>query len=229
MIPLDHEVTKDLNGHALGFYGHELWYLASSVKNRCEAIFTATQVPESGHYIKVDAAIHSDIFGVLSQAAGIKKLMLTPSAKSKGESRRAFQLRRFRAHFMAEFLRPLKLSEVLEAKVRNTIEHFDEYLDEAVIQVSDPATRPSPWAAYNMVLSDWGVFNPRVFPVRVYIAAEKVFYNMQWSIDIGKIHVEASSILDLLRSTGKFPEDQNPGGLLVMFQGANNTSGVAGG
>jgi len=218
LIPVDNDILNGLNRHALAIYGHELWYLALSVKTRCEAVFRTTHPPENGPYLQVNPSIHAEIFGVLAQAAAIKKLISQPAAKSKGESGRAVKLRRRRAQFFRELLMPLELTEILDVKVRNTIEHFDEYLDDAVIKVSDPATRSSPWAAYNMVLSDWSVFTPRIFPIRVYITSEKTFYNMQWSIDLGKLHSEASSIISLLRSTGKFPDDQQPGGLLIKFE-----------
>ena len=92
----------------------------------------------------------------------------------------------------------IKLAELLNAKVRNTLEHFDEYLDEANLALSDARVPPSPMAAYNMVLSRWDAINPRVYPIRLYISAERKFYNMKWSVDLDAINKEASAIAERL-------------------------------
>jgi hypothetical protein len=60
-------------------------------------------------------------------------------------------------------LEGIELEEILKSGVRNSIEHFDEYLDDAYVK----ATRhkiPSPWAAYNMTVSDARTFDPPSYP-----------------------------------------------------------------
>lgn len=209
--------TAGLNKHLLGLYRHELWYLASSIVERCRKVFVQTQPPETGHYIKVAPEIHAEIFGILSQAASLKKLVRTPTVKLKDESKRVYRLRRHRTDVLASLLDGLELKELLQARVRNSIEHFDEYLDKAIVQISGSSPAKHPWAAYNLVLSDRAIFNPEPFPIRVYIASEKEFHNMDWSINIGRMHDEAGHILARLRSAGIFEEGQDPGGMLVIL------------
>lgn len=209
---------EGLNKHLLGLYRHELWYLASSIVLRCQSVFEKTRPPESGYYLQVAPEIHAEIFGVLSQAAALKKLIATAPAKGKDESRRVYQLRRHRAKVLAELLHGIDLEEILKAKVRNTIEHFDEYLDEAIVELSHAGPKAPPAAAYNLVLSDWGVFSPPPFPIRVYIAADQTFHNLKWSISLARICAEAKQIVARLRASGLAPsEDEEPGGLLVML------------
>ena len=119
--------TAGLNKHLLGLYRHELWYLASSIVERCRKVFEQTQPPETGHYIKVAPEIHAEIFGILSQASGLKKLIRTPTVPLKDEPKRVYRLRRHRTDLLASLLEGLDLKELLQARVRNSIEHFDEY------------------------------------------------------------------------------------------------------
>ncbi len=166
--------------------------------------------------IQVNPELHSLIASVLSDAANLKKLLITPSTKLNGESGRQYRLRRGRASALCKLLEGVQLVELLNSKVRNTLEHFDEYLDEANLNISEAKNPPSPMAAYNMVLSSWDVFNPRVYPIRLYISSERKFYNMKWSVDLDAMHKEASSVAERLKnSMGSAGE--GPGGLMLRL------------
>lgn len=194
------------------FY-HEVLWLSHSIVKKCDEIFSSSKVPEKGHMIQVDPELHSKIASVLSDAANIKKLIQTQSVKLKGENAIRFKLRKDRARELAGALAPLNLVEIFNHKVRNTLEHFDEYLDEANYDLSRRGEVGTA-AAYNIVISHWEVSEPRVYPIRLYVASEKKFYNMKWSVDMGRIHEEANLIIDQLK---KIPALSNhePGGLLI--------------
>lgn len=201
----------------LTLYFHELWWLAHGIKTKAERLFSETTVPETGNIIQVSPDLHSLIASLLSDAANLKKLVVTPSCRLKGETGRRFRLRKARAAALLEAIAGIELTEMLNAKVRNTLEHFDEHLDEANIAVSSAKAPPSTMAAYNMVFSRWEVFSPRVYPVRVYISSERKFYNMKWSVDIGEIYKEAAAIVERLNSHSAFSNTEGPGGLLVRI------------
>lgn len=198
-------------------YFHELWWLAHAIKSKAERLFSEATVPDSGYVIQVNPELHSLIASLLSDAANLKKLIVTPSTRLNGESGRQFRIRKARAAALREAIAKVPLTEVLNSKVRNTLEHFDEYLDEANLAVSEAKTPPSPMAAYNMVLSRWEVFDPPVYPVRVYISAERRFYNMKWSVDIDAMHKEASAVLECLASHPALSTKEGPGGLMVRL------------
>lgn len=194
------------------FY-HEVWWLSNGIVKKCEKIFEKAKVPKQGYIIQVDPELHSTIASVLSDAANIKKIIVTSSVKQNGENGARFKLRKERARDLLETLAGLPLSELLNHKVRNTLEHFDEYLDEANYDIS----RKQPMgtmAAYNMVISHWEASSPRVYPIRLYVSSEKKFYNMKWVVDIGLIKAEAESIVRRLRDLPMF-KDQEPGGLMI--------------
>ena len=198
-------------------YVHELWWLAHGIQSKTERLFAESKVPEEGNVIQVSPELHSLIASVLSEAANLKKLIITPNAKLNGESGRQHRLRRARVSALNKLLDGIQLVELLNAKVRNTLEHFDEYLDEANLAISEAKVPPSPMAAYNMVLSRWEVFNPRVYPIRLYISSERKFYNMKWSVDLGAMSKEASAIVERLNATLGPGAKDGPGGLMLRL------------
>lgn len=197
-------------------YVHELWWLANGIREKTGRIFSKAKVPEQGYAIQVDPQLHSLIASALSDAANLKKLLVTPTARLNGESGRQYRLRRGRAAVLNKMLEGLQLNELLNAKVRNTLEHFDEYLDEANLSISEAKNPPSPMAAYNMVLSSWDVFDPRVYPIRLYISSERKFYNMKWSVDLDAMHKEASLVAERLKNSIGAAEE-GPGGLMLRL------------
>lgn len=213
----EHTDVKLEDTKLLTLYFHELWWLAHGIKTKAERLFSQATVPETGNVIQVSPDLHSLIASILSDAANLKKLVVTPSSRLSGESGRRFRLRKARAAALREAIAGIQLTEMLNAKVRNTLEHFDEYLDEANLAVSTAKAPPSPMAAYNMVLSRWEVFSPRIYPVRVYISSERKFYNMKWGVDIGEIYDEATAIVERLNSHPEFANTESPGGLMVRL------------
>lgn len=191
-------------------YYHELWWLSQSVAEKCEQVFKETEVPEEGYVIQVDPAIHSVISSLLSDAANIKKLVSTSSVKAGGENGERFRLRKERANELADFVASLGVKELLNPKVRNTLEHFDEYLDEANYDISKKAEQGR-FAVYNMILSHWEAISPKVYPIRLYVSSEKKFYNMKWSIDLGLLHAEAISIVGKLKTIDEFSKNEQSG------------------
>lgn len=206
---------KDTKLYSL--YFHELWWLSSSICQKCEHLFKETVIPENGFIMQVNPNIHSIIASLLSDAANIKKLIVTPDGKLKNESSAQSKLRKERAKVLQEKIKSIQLTEILNHKIRNTLEHFDEYLDEANLKLSREEQSSSPMAVYNMVFSHWEVISSRVYPIRLYISSERKFYNMKWSVDIGKIYEETMAILSELKKLPIFSQQEDLGGLMLRL------------
>jgi len=206
---------KDTKLYILYFY--ELWWLSHSISKKCETLFEKTKIPDTGFLIHVNPEIHSIIASLLSNASNIKKLIDTPTGKLRGESSAQAKLRKERAEILNEKIQSIELTEILNQKIRNTLEHFDEYLDEANLKLCRDIQPISPVAAYNMVFSHWEVTSPRVYPIRLYISSEHKFYNMKWSVYIGKIYEEAIAILLDLQKLPEFSQKENLGGLIIRL------------
>jgi hypothetical protein len=208
------DITKN---SLFSLYFHELGWLTSAIKKNCEAIFAETPIPDEGYYIKVQPELHALIESVLMNAGHIRKLLHTSEKRYKNESVAVYNLRQKRSKILRETLSGVKLEEILNNKLRNSLEHFDEYLDENIVRLTEKGPPPATHAAYNMVLSHREIFKPQVYPIRLYIAGERKFYNMRFSIDIGKIHAEAAAILKRLHDLGIFPVS-GPGGVMIPLR-----------
>ena len=117
--------TKVEETKLFSLYIHELWWLAHGIKTKTDKLFAEAKVPDEGNVIQVSPELHSLIASVLSEAANLKKLLVTPSARLNGESGRQYRLRKARAAALRELLAGVTLAELLNAKVRNTLEHFE--------------------------------------------------------------------------------------------------------
>ncbi len=215
-------MNKKIDEMKLTFiYLHELWWLTEAIKLRCDELFRNTQVPDKGFYIKNDYHIHYLINDILSNAANISKLITTPEIKPKNKSADSFRIHIERSKFLQGKIDGVDFSEIKSVKVRNTLQHFDEYLDQANIEASDSRLNAYGMAFYNLVMSHWEAINPRPYPLRLYICAEKKYYNIKYSVDIGKINSEASSINNIIREEFVRNNIPEPGGIAIPLNPKN--------
>ena len=71
------------------------------------------------------------------------------------------------------------------------------------------------FALYNMVLSSWKVFDKKAFPLKLYIADERKYFNLEWVADLNALHAECSNLIARVRSIPAFGKQEGPGGLMV--------------
>ncbi len=187
------------------YFYQELFYLAYQLDMKCKLIFKNTQPVFPGPSLQNDPDTHNKITSLLNDAAGISRLISTPQKKGKGENDSSFALRVERARSIELFLGSIEISEIRNRKVRNSVEHFDEYLDDINYKFSNSQFEHPP-IAYNLIISDWEVYHPRLFPIKLYVVSERKYYNMHTHIDIDKIHKEAMQILEVCRASGLLPQ-----------------------
>ncbi len=200
-------------------YLHEMYSLCEGINRECKEIFREATVPFGHNLLSVSPILHSRIYSVLIYAANLKKLAFPTRHRKKNEGTGTYKLRNQRADLFEEILNELPIKEIKNSKVRNTLEHFDEYLDESNVKLDKKHNKEKlkdkhGFAAYNMAFSRWETFDRKVYPIRLYIAEEKKFYNLDWSIDIGKIDNEAKLILERLNDL-ELLKGKESGGLLI--------------
>src|SRR5690242_12539426 len=101
-------------------YVHELYWLAYQVSRKADAIFA--RFPSAGRsYAASDPDAFELITGLLSDAAKVVEL-LSPGKTPEGL---------VRSQELGALLASVTLVELKNKKLRNTIEHFGEYLDDA--------------------------------------------------------------------------------------------------
>lgn len=175
-------------------YISELWFYAYGIKIKTAQLDELTQPPDNGYAIYNLPEITELVLGILSNAANIKKLM-TPSQRKNKEPAWTYTFRVERSNMIKEFVSDLDISEIMNSSVRNSLEHFDEYLDEFSINFMKGAIQESaPYITFNMAISELNTFQPHAYPIRQYCVKEKTYYNMNKSINIGKVLNEADRI-----------------------------------
>jgi hypothetical protein len=187
----------------------ELYWLARNVAEDTGQIFSDTPPGAAGgSYIKVDHALHRRIYGVLATAAKISAL-ISERPRQKDQSKIQHETLLRRARWLKSLLTGLSLSGVTATKVRNTVEHFDEYLDDTSRKCSNgtialPAVLPIDMAFGHrdlmpQLLTGTNMPGATVYSLRVYLADERVFINCGTEISIGQLHDECGAIQTRLK------------------------------
>lgn len=180
-------------------YQRELHWLSSQIARKADRLFATFPFDGTEAYISTNIDGLNDIYSLLADAAKLGEL-LSPGQKEDGKER---------SQGLRHLLGGVSLDEILNKKVRNTIEHFGEYLDRANKAHSGLESADRYFVAYNFIFSHWrpvtipGVpfqlyrtqlLQHPIYPVRVYVAAERRLYNLDWSVSIDALRAEAESI-----------------------------------
>lgn len=184
-------------------YIGELHSLAAEVAALADDVFAAAPKPKTADdFLKVDHALMRKLFTLLGVAARISA-MLTERPRRKDQSARDHEVLKRRARWLRdEVLRGVKLERIFEAKVRHTLEHFDEYIDETAIKYATRRLPTPSLAPVDMVVSRRRTLQrfaiqqkvPHCYFMRVYIAAERTFVNCEREISIQALRDECRRI-----------------------------------
>jgi hypothetical protein len=206
-----------------GIYLFELLWLAEDVIRRIDRVFEEAPPPKvpRDSYIKA-GSVSADIYALLSDAAKIRTL-ITPRAKRTQQSDDLYELMVRRAHWLSrDILGGLDLPTIRSAEVRNSIEHFDERLDESAMGLQDgtierPAIMPLDMAIGNRgTILSFAKDYVTVHPMRVYVADERTFMNGAVKIDLQALRDECELVRDTVGHL--LPEqDEKRGGSFTIF------------
>ncbi len=189
-----------------GVYLTELHRLATDIVVSLEAALAAVPVPQPGSgLITVNHEVHRHILNALGAGARLKGLCFDRSKGYKQTDLEHKILLR-RAAWVRELLVGIDLAPLKEAQVRNTLEHFDEYVDRLALEayegdISMPALVPVDMALSSRnLLSQFAIGNeePTMYWVRIYISDEKCFINCGHEVRVEPLRLTAGSIRDRL-------------------------------
>ncbi|GEM_PF-2675193 len=212
-----------LSSHFLSLYISELYRLARSVDDELTAIFKTLQMPEAGNgYLKVDRSLHQRILHVLMYSARIRAMVEVGARNRSGSAR---MVMKDRVVALAELFSEIDLSPVLNAAARNSVEHFDEYIDEIAINfVTGESLRPALYPV-DMVLSSRTILNqfkidgqvPAVYLVRAYIADEAVFSNCGHELHLRPLKECCAQIKKILESVDSHLAENVEGSSMLVI------------
>lgn len=168
----------------MGVYIAELYWLARYVEEECAKLFREVQPSQVGGqgYIRVDAALHGRILSVLGSAARLRALIREREGDGSRQQREVLARRVAR---LRQLLAGIDLDPVLDGAARNSIEHFDEYLDGVAIKSARGVISAPTLFGVDVVLGsrqlletfDVGGEKPTTYSIRAYFADERVFSN----------------------------------------------------
>ncbi len=183
-------------------YLSELYWLARDSVETCERVFSAAMAPPpEKSYIKVDHHLHGEIYRILNNAARLRALVNVRS-KRYGQSAGQFAVQESRIRWLLDLIGDLPMAAISQAKVRNSLEHYDEYLDEAALKSSRGELDRPTLFPIDMTLGRDGTLDQFtsgvVYPLRVYLAEERIFVNCGQRISLGDVFDECVGIRDRL-------------------------------
>jgi hypothetical protein len=187
-----------------GLYMSELHGIAEAVVQSTETVFERARTTSEGGagYIQVDHEVTGMLVDAVTNAARIRSLVF---ARSRGsESAVTFELRARRAAWLREeVLKGVRLDTVLGASVRNTLEHFDEYIDDLARRAAKKQLPRPILVPVDFLVSDRRTFDVVlqrrvgiVQPLRGYYADEHLFVNAGHEVDVDALNAECRAIRD---------------------------------
>jgi hypothetical protein len=205
-----------------GVYVSEMYWLAKYVEQETDKIFSETPPsPKPGQeYIHVDHTLHNRIQSVLLAAARTRSLILN---RDRDGSRNQKEVLVRRTAVLQKLVEGIDLSPVLNGAARNSIEHFDEYIDRVAIKsYKGDITRPTLFPV-NLVLStrrcleqfNVGGARPTIYFIRAYIADERVFSNCGRELPLGPLRECGSAIRKRLEPL--LPTQSEQGGSILVI------------
>lgn len=213
-------IDKDVLEYMIDIYINELFWLLNSVKSKCESLFEITRVSEGWRGIKIDLESSSLVKSIVDDSAEIANL-IQPRQRRKDEPIEKYLFRKHRGEYLFNIFKDITISEMLNRRIRDSLEHFDERLDHLTRDVSEKAVKKPQTLVYNMVISDRDIMQGTThnhsfpLPIRIYVSSERKIYNMSWQLDIGKIYMECTSMIEVLKGIENLKKEKEPGGLLL--------------
>ncbi len=219
-----------------GLYIYEVrWLLISCVDAAARLADLAPA--DLGDVMKVDGSIGVSAIEAISSAARLNALLFA-APRRKGESLKRFELRKRRASWLRDrVFDGVDVSVLNDRGVRNSIEHFDDRLDEVAEKATDgvhefPLTIVSDVALGRPGLLEFlerGEAPPKtVQHVRTYVASTNEYRILRWSFDVGAVARCCRSMLDHLVDSGYFdarlPEER--AGLMLSQRSRPQAKGI---
>jgi hypothetical protein len=209
----------------LSTYIYEMHWLAADIVRRADDLFEQTPPPtEAGaDYIKVDPALHSEIYAMLGDAAKLRAL-ISERPKRRDQPDRQHAILVLRARALHGLLPDLNLAAICSPDARHSVEHFDERIDRTAIDSFDNTIAKPVHIPLDLVVwsrASFGMLKgtrspePQIYPLRVYVASERRFLNADAEIDVGRLRDESAAVRDRLAAA--VPNASERGAFVVVL------------
>jgi len=216
-------------------YLREVYLLAVEVVEEIDgALALLPEVASPGvGTLTVNHDVHRKLMRALG-AAGRTRALCFGRGHGSNQTALEHKVQNRRAAWLTRVLDGIDLGPFEEAQVRNTLEHFDEYLDRTSVEAQSgaiqmPALIPVDMSVSNRRLLEQfeiGGRKPTCYFVRAYIGDEGIFVNCGHEVDIGPLREAAVEVRDRLAGIVGVQADDDGGSPVVVLTEASFGAGA---
>jgi hypothetical protein len=190
-------------------YQRELYLLAGDIVvqvDEAEALIVPPPPKPGSGKLTVKREITERLIRALGAGTRLRSLCFATQHPGYKQTPLEHKVQQRRAAWVQDILQRIDLTPLKDTQVRNTLEHFDEYVDHIALQA-----RSGPFPALvasDMALSDrhllsafnhQGVTFPNVHHIRTYVADEHRFINCGHEVDMAALRNTAAQIRDRVK------------------------------
>ncbi|UTH13284.1 hypothetical protein [Macrococcus equipercicus] len=174
---------------------------------------------EGKEFLEVNPEAFLKLSAIFVHSHNIRKLLI-PTARGKKESKRLYDFRCERALNLQRHIPIDNLNELLNSKIRNTIEHYDERLDSVNLKIDNKTLKSKYSAVFsNMIISSEKVpemlFEGDVYYLKTFVIESRNYRNLDFSSNVEKLYEEVKIIKDIIEENFDLPTLEG-GGIYVL-------------
>ncbi len=163
--------------------------IVNSKSPETEAVFSFPN--NNDKYFFIQPEVFTMIDAILLHSANIKKILFATPRK-RNESSYKFEYRKKRTEEIQSYLDMDKISEIKNIDVRNSLEHYDERLDNISLRLRNGTIdKDYQIIASNVILSSEGALYGTPYYLKSYIIDSKIYKNSERESNLGRIYSEA--------------------------------------
>jgi len=212
--------AKVMGSPMASVYVTELYGLAVEVIDEIDGAYElVAQIgqPEPGvGTLTVNHEINRHLTHALGAAARMRALCLDRQQPGRDQSPTDLAVQKRGAGWLRSLLREIDLGPILDADVRHSLEHFDEFVDRTSLEMIDGTIALPALVPVDLVLSERHLlqqFVPdgpgTVHFLRVFVSSEERFINCDRETDIAALRLASVEIRDRLEpSMGERPSEE---------------------
>lgn len=196
--------------------------LAKSIIKDCDTIFDKFVLSEKNGFIDIDYETQYLINSIIVSAGNIKKLFQPDKARRKNETAVVHDTRIERGKHLESLIELSNIEHLLDIKVRNGIEHFDERIDKLALKQYKKQINNS-LVLYNMTISSKDVIKAvlsdktkhlKTYYLKVYVVDERTAYIDNKSLNLAKVKEEAVHLENIV---SEILDEKSPGGSMIVI------------
>lgn len=192
----------------------EIDSIVHSYKPGMHGVFSFPKIP--GEFFFIQSEVFTRISSIQVHSANIKKILF-PTPRKKSEAEYKYTYRVNRTDEIQKYFDLDKISEIRNSDVRNSLEHYDERLDNISIKIPNGTlSKDYHIVATNIIISSDGALYGNPYYLKCYVIDTRTYKNAEKESNLGQLILEAKYIYEI---TQKYkPGNHLSGSVIVLPQ-----------